>query len=59
MSPNFPPPLITTTISVSSMKEEATTLASSRGSDERVPHNIISDKGEPWVELKEVDLKKP
>ncbi|KAJ5884444.1 hypothetical protein N7504_012016 [Penicillium tannophilum] len=60
MSPNFPPPLITTTISVSSMKEEATTVASSRGSDERVPHNMISDgKGEPWVELKEVDLKKP
>ncbi|KAJ5637733.1 hypothetical protein N7490_007612 [Penicillium lividum] len=57
LSPNFPPPLITTTISVNSMKGGDTTVASSRASVERVPYNVISGgKGEPWVEMKDVDL---
>ncbi|KAJ5280743.1 hypothetical protein N7478_006115 [Penicillium angulare] len=64
LSPSFPPPLITTTISISSMKEAgASTIvpseASPRTSNERVPHNIITDqKNTPWVELKEMDGKR-
>ncbi|KAJ5195423.1 uncharacterized protein N7498_008861 [Penicillium cinerascens] len=56
--PNYPPPLITTTISISSAKDAETIAASeaeSRLSDERMPRNIIHDKNaQPWVEMKEM-----
>ncbi|KAJ5161944.1 hypothetical protein N7492_007336 [Penicillium capsulatum] len=61
------PPLITTTISVSSAKDGgAATIApsdvSSRGSGERRPYNVLSDNKKahgPWVELSEVDSRRP
>ena len=56
--PNYAPPLITTTISISSAKDADTIAASeaeSRLSDERMPHNIIHDKNaQPWVEMREM-----
>jgi hypothetical protein len=52
--PNYPPPLVTTTISISSAKDAASE-AESRLSGERTPHNMIRDKNaEPWVEMKEM-----
>lgn len=57
-SPGFPPPLVTTTISISSMKDAKTVCeqseSSSRVSDERTPHNFVHDKNvQPWVEMKD------
>lgn len=66
MSPGFPPPMVTTTISISSARDGRTTIVpsetGSRISDERIPHNILQDKGSPttWVELSDVkDPKDP
>jgi hypothetical protein len=62
-SPGFPPPMVTTTISISSAKDGATPIVpsetSSRVSNERIPHNILQDKGSSttWVELS--NLKDP
>ncbi|KAJ6008220.1 hypothetical protein N7540_012196 [Penicillium herquei] len=64
LSPSFPPPLVTTTISISSMKGGQTSTivpseSSPRNSNERTPHNIITDnKNTPWVELQEVNFKR-
>lgn len=63
MSPNFPPPMVTTTISISSAKDGATTVVpsetGSRISDERTPHNILdkSDARGAWVEMGEIPDK--
>ncbi|KAJ5988078.1 hypothetical protein N7481_003288 [Penicillium waksmanii] len=63
MSPNFPPPMVTTTISISSAKDGATTVVpsetGSRISDERTPHNILdkNDAQGAWVELGEIPDK--
>ncbi|KAJ5720715.1 uncharacterized protein N7483_008649 [Penicillium malachiteum] len=64
LSPSFPPPLVTTTISISSMKGGETSTfvpseSSPRNSNERTPHNIITDnKNTLWVELQEVNFKR-
>ncbi|KAJ5662797.1 hypothetical protein N7462_011723 [Penicillium macrosclerotiorum] len=56
-SPGFPPPLVTTTISISSTKGATTTAvpseASPRVSHEQTPHNILNNKNTSgaWVEL--------
>lgn len=63
MSPNFPPPMVTTTISISSAKDGATTVVpsetGSRISDERTPHNILdkNDAAGTWVELGKIPDK--
>ncbi|KAJ5234167.1 uncharacterized protein N7469_003335 [Penicillium citrinum] len=63
MSPNFPPPMVTTTISISSAKDGATTVVpsetGSRISDERTPHNILdkNDTAGTWVELGKIPDK--
>lgn len=56
--------MVTTTISISSAREEATKIVTpetdSRPSNEHVPHDILHDKSssETWLELSEVkDLK--
>lgn len=58
-SPSYPPPLVTTTISVSSFKGVGTTVvpseSSSRVSDERTPHSFVQDKS--WVEMREMREK--
>ncbi|KAJ5669969.1 uncharacterized protein N7477_005332 [Penicillium maclennaniae] len=55
---NFPPPLVTTTISISSAKETATIAASedeTRLSNEHTPRNLVHDKAvQPWVEMDEI-----
>ncbi|KAJ5102558.1 hypothetical protein N7532_003087 [Penicillium argentinense] len=64
MSPNFPPPMITTTINISSAKDGATTIipseTGSRISDERTPHDILDKNSNAqggWVELGKVPDK--
>jgi len=62
-SPGFPPPLVTTTISISSTKDAATIAASeseSRVSGERTPRNMIHDKNaQPWMEMNEMRDGRP
>lgn len=61
MSPNFPPPLITTTISISSAKEAQATVApsevSSRSSNEREPRQILPTANAQggWVEMTDIN----
>ena len=64
-SPSFPPPLITTTISVSSTKDGGTTVvpseSSSRGSADQTPHSVLGDKKSAqgaWMEMKEIDPRR-
>ncbi|KAJ5224013.1 hypothetical protein N7468_008555 [Penicillium chermesinum] len=65
LSPSFPPPLITTTISVSSAKEAQNTImpseASTRSSDEREPRQILPNTSAQggWVEMSPVHHPRP
>ena len=56
ISPNFKPPIVTTTISISSTRDAATVVGSeaSRMSDERMPSSPLGKNIEPtWIELED------
>lgn len=56
-SPRVSPPLVTTTISISSTKGAVVpSESSSRVSHERTPHSFVEDRNaqQPWLEMREM-----